>query len=279
MDQVRGVLNASRSLSNAHFALFIIDVLMVSLIGYWLNDYHDKETDRVNQPQRFLVQFSISNTTFFSWIAGLSIIGFAITCYLGITYDKSAWVALFPIAVCALFAYARWGKKWGVVGNVFVSLMVAVLPLLILLSEDQMLLRLHEKHPELFGRFALSVVALIFLIFLLNLAREVAKDAEDANGDRLVGSNSLPIRYGFRVTGVLIMVLLALTASVQWCLFFFLPHSVLVMMFSVLFTVAVALLSYELVMLRDARNFRLLSLSLKLLMFIGLLELIFIPVH
>lgn len=277
MGQVRSILDTPRSLSNVDFAVYIIDVLIVSLIGYWMNDYYDRVADKVNRPDRLLVRFSISNSVFYSAVMALFIGGAIITVYLGIKYDKVEWITLFPVAILALFAYARWGKKWGIVGNVCVSAMIASLPLMVLLSGKNSIEELVFVQPETYRKIISMAIALCLLIFSLNMAREIIKDAEDAQGDRLLRSNSLPIKRGFEFSNKVVIALLLFSASVQWSLLFFLSGTMLLWIAVLSFTISVFTLSYWLIKARVAEEYKRLSLGLKLLMFFGLLELIFLP--
>lgn len=275
---LRDALGSESALDRWQFALLITDVLVVTIVGYWLNDFYDINVDSINRPNRFLVKYKISPGRFLSWVLALLSVGIAITVCLAFTENKLPWSVLFPFTVTAIWMYAKHGKKWGIYGNVLVSFCIACLPLLCMIAEMDLLVQLKETHPDLYQRFMFLMLCFTSLIFLLNLAREIVKDLEDMGGDLEVNAKSMPIRSGVKRSKTSVVLLLGLSAAVQWGLFFLFEHSSRIFFYSLVLSLLVVACGIMVLKSRSSSGYAKASLVLKLLMVFGLLELIFTPI-
>ncbi len=147
---------------------------LVAAGGNVLNDYYDREVDGVNHPERPLPSGAIQPVTALQ----LSIILMVVS--LGVAFLFLPWAALVlaGLAVLTLVGYETTLKRRGLVGNMSISLLVALL--------------------FLFGGAAVGnimpTVGLAPLAFLANLAREIVKDIEDMEGD--TDRWTFPMRVG-----------------------------------------------------------------------------------
>lgn len=141
------------------------------------NDYFDVETDRINAPHRPIPanMVSPSEALFFSII--LLLLGFALSYLVGIE-------ALIFSACLALigFLYNRQFKKNGLLGNLLVSFSVGMTFIYGGLTVNAPF----NKMVLFFGLIAA----------LIDLGEEIAADAMDIEGDRLINSKSLAIKFG-----------------------------------------------------------------------------------
>lgn len=98
-------------------------------------------------------------------------------------------------------------KHLPVIGNIVVSLLVGLVPMLPGLHEMALLNEADVMGAALFGYIAKGSVAYGVLAFGINLIREVVKDIEDMQGDDHIGSNTLPLLIGERQTKFIAIIL------------------------------------------------------------------------
>lgn len=142
------------------------------------NDALDADVDRVNRPDRPVASGAVSPRRARALWAALTALG------LGLAAAVSALVlAVAAGSAVLLVAYNRWLQGVPVVGNVAVAAVVAAAPLLGALAV---------------GAVRPAVVAAVALTFGVTLAREIAKDVEDAVGDAAGGVRTLAVAWGGR---------------------------------------------------------------------------------
>lgn len=152
-----------------------IFVISASILVF--NDYIDVETDRINAPHRPIP----SNAVTSSETLALSIVLLMAGLLLGCLINIIAFVSAAMLAVVG-FLYNVKFKKSGLPGNMMVSFSVGMTFIYGGFSVG----RFYSKTAWFFGIIAA----------LIDLGEEIAADAMDAEGDRLIGSRSLAIMYG-----------------------------------------------------------------------------------
>lgn len=161
--------------------------------GNAINDYFDREIDRINQPQRAIPRGAVSprGALVFSGVLFVLAVGFAVT------LPRLA-IAIAAINLLALISYTEWFKGLPGVGNALVAYLVG--------------------STFLFGGAAVGDVWATVVLFVLaavsTLTREIIKDVEDIDGDREEGLRTLPIAIGERqslqvATGLLVVAVIA----------------------------------------------------------------------
>ncbi|MEZ4721490.1 MAG: UbiA family prenyltransferase [Flavobacteriales bacterium] len=202
-------------LSNAQFNFLVFDVLIVTLIGYWINDWYDREIDKINRPNRLLVRLDLQQNAFYLLILAMLCFGSALTLNIAVETDNLRYVWIFPISIVLLMVYAKWWKRSGFIGNVLVSVMIAILPGLILISELPSLHQLASISHEEFNNIIRAICTYAALMFFSNLSREIVKDNEDLKGDKLNGVRSLAVLIGPKNTRFITSSLLLLSIAVE----------------------------------------------------------------
>ena len=174
------VLIGAMVASGGPFTLDIYFGLVIAFIiagaGFIINDYYDFDVDSVNRPHRPLPSGRISLV----WAYRYALLLFGAGILLSVLINVYA----LTIVVCnslLLYTYARSIKKrGGIEKNLTVSYLVA--------------------SPFLFGGAVVgNVTPTLFLVLLAGLAntsREIVKDIEDFEGDRLFAM-TLPTKIGF----------------------------------------------------------------------------------
>lgn len=165
----------------AAFVLVLLATLMAAAGGYVINDYHDIKTDRVNKPGRVIVGRQISRRK--AMATHITLSGIAIL--LGLSVNMKIG---FAVLCCCLilWAYAITFKKQFLTGNLVVAALSAFTLLIIPLSGISL-------HAPLLWMYA-------GIAFWISLIREIIKDMEDVEGDRLDHGRTLPIVWGMKRT-------------------------------------------------------------------------------
>ena len=154
-----------------------MSVFLISASILVMNDYFDVETDKINAPHRPIPSNLVTpnEALFFSLL--LLFTGVLLSYLISIT-------VLFISIVLAVigFLYNRYFKKSGLPGNLMVSFSVGMT---FIYGGASVGLPFH-KMVLFFGLIAA----------LIDLGEEIAADAMDIEGDQLIKSNSLAIKYG-----------------------------------------------------------------------------------
>jgi geranylgeranylglycerol-phosphate geranylgeranyltransferase len=157
--------------------------------GNTMNDYFDREIDRINQPDRAIPRGAVTphEALASSIVLFAGAVGFALVLPL-------LAVAIAVVNLLALVAYTELFKGLPGVGNAVVGY----------LGGSTFLFG-----AAAVGRVTGAVVVLFALAALSTVAREIVKDVEDVAGDREEGLQTLPIAVGERAALGLAVGLLA----------------------------------------------------------------------
>jgi geranylgeranylglycerol-phosphate geranylgeranyltransferase len=143
--------------------------------GNAINDYFDRDIDRINRPDRPIPRGAVSPRGALAFSGVL----FAGAVVLAVTLPLVA-VGIAAVNLAALVAYTELFKGLPVVGNAVVAYLTG--------------------STVLFGAAAVGDLGSVAVLFVLaavsTLAREIVKDVEDVDGDRAEGLNTLPIAIG-----------------------------------------------------------------------------------
>lgn len=167
---------------------FSVNIVFKLLLGYVtaftltsvsmiMNDYYDKETDRINEPGRPIPSGLVRPNESLVLAAALTVIGFAAAFLV-----NSTCLIVAVISWIVSVTYNTMGKRKGLPGNFLVSTCVAI--------------------PFVYGNFvvgqSLGLKAVFFaaLAFLSNTGREVAKGIADVEGDRTEGMRTVAVSHG-----------------------------------------------------------------------------------
>jgi geranylgeranylglycerol-phosphate geranylgeranyltransferase len=164
--------------------LIFLAVFLITGAGNVVNDYYDREIDAVNRPKRPIPSGRISPKSALNY----SLVLFAAGCLLASLVNQLCLlVAAFNSVI--LFFYARNLKTTPLAGNLCVAYLTG--------------------STFLFGGATAGQVGLLankvpfLLSFLATMSREIAKDIEDVEGDRLGGAKTLPILAGEKLSAAL----------------------------------------------------------------------------
>lgn len=141
-----------------------------------LNDYFDREIDKINEPKRPLPAGTVKPAEAISFAIIVASMGMFFAANLG------AWALLIAVAsIVIMILYNARVKKLGLAGNALVSINVAI--------------------PFIFGGFAVgsptwSLGIFTLLAFLSSLGREILKGIVDVAGDSARGVKTVAATKG-----------------------------------------------------------------------------------
>jgi geranylgeranylglycerol-phosphate geranylgeranyltransferase len=172
-------------------------VALITAAGNTINDFFDADIDAINRPDRPIPSGTVSRT---------SAQGFAVTLFIaGILlsfFTNPICIGITILNSLILVAYAAKLKKMPLLGNIAVAYLSASI--------------------FLFGG-ALSgwdgfihMIPIAAITFFAMLSRELFKDAEDVEGDRAGGADTVPLRIGIKKTSVLALISTVIAVSVSF---------------------------------------------------------------
>ncbi len=188
--------------------------------GNALNDYFDREVDRVNHPERPIPSGRVSPRSALVFSGSLFALGLGLSVPLGLPCLATA-----ALAVSLLVAYEARVKEAGLPGNALVSFLVSLL--------------------FVYGGLAAGdprrLLVLALMAFLANFGRELDKDLEDIAGD--AGRRTFPKLHGARATLALSSAMYASAVALSPLPYLLrllgLPYLLLVLVSDIIFLIAI----------------------------------------
>lgn len=259
------------------FILLMLASLMIAAAGYIINDYFDINIDEVNKPHKLVVDKHISRRWAIAWHFMLSVTGVVLT-VVALPILQKWYLILANIAcVALLWLYSTNFKKQLLTGNIVISLLTAWTILIIFFSKVSLSDAFGAGDASHYKLFRIAILYAGFA-FIISLIREAIKDMEDMEGDAKYGCRTMPIAWGVNATKVYIavwlIVLLALLIVIQVYILQF-KWWVPVAYGFVAILLPLVLILFKLRKSTTVKDFHQLSLMTKLVMFTGILSMIF----
>ena len=170
--------------------------------GNTINDVFDVKIDEINKPNRPIPSGRISLENARNYAYALFGIGIALSIICSYLVN-SIWPSVIVIpAVIIMYFYARNLKAMPLVGNIT----VATLTGFCFVIAGTVIACATGSLKILF----ISVYLGLFALFM-TLAREIVKDMEDIEGDKLEGARTFPILYGKKIPSIVSIILIVVT--------------------------------------------------------------------
>ena len=161
------VFNIATNLSIFQFSIFLLGVILISAAGYIINNIEDLKTDLVNAAEKVVVSKQISIDSAKRLYLILNTFGIVFGLGLCLNIQKPSFSFIFIGTSLLLYYYSKKLKSKALIGNITVSLLIAVSMLLL------GLLDVNQTFQNGTQSFALTVLFyLACFAFLLNLIRE-----------------------------------------------------------------------------------------------------------
>ncbi|MEM9849179.1 MAG: geranylgeranylglycerol-phosphate geranylgeranyltransferase [Bacteroidota bacterium] len=267
------------SLDTWQLCLLVLSTLCIAAGGYIINDVLDYEIDLINKPDRLIIGRIIPIRTakqLYYWSIAL---GFAISFYLALVTDNLPLLVLYPIAVALLYFYSRYFKKSFLTGNLIVAFFCAFVAGIVWVAERDGFTELTIASSETAAYLRTILLFYLLFAFISTLFREIIKDIEDIEGDRIGACTTLPIVLGLRrskiICAAIALVLILLLFSlirVLWVNTYYLA-----ILFAILFIFSPIIYAlFKLYAAENSKDFGHISQIAKLIMLTGLIMLFLI---
>jgi 4-hydroxybenzoate polyprenyltransferase len=208
------------------FYCLTLSSALIAAAGYIINDYFDLNIDRVNKPEKLVVEKLIKRRSAILWHWFLSGAGVILGFYVSWKV-RNPIVGLANLAcVILLWFYSTTFKRKLLIGNVVISLLTAWVILVLYVCEFRLGSLSDPGYRSILGRIFKYAIVYGGFAFIISLIREVVKDIEDMDGDARYGCRTMPIVWGVNVakvfTATWLVVLISALVVIQ---FYFLPRA------------------------------------------------------
>jgi len=261
-------------------AWLITASVCIAAAGYIINDYFDLNIDRINKPEKNVLNTVISRRWAIVWHLMLSLFGIAAT---AMAVGLSKWYLIVANVFCValLWLYSTSLKRRLLIGNIVISLLAAWTVLILFFAQVPFNEAFNSNNETTLKYFRLAFLFGGFA-FVISLVREAIKDIEDREGDAQYGCRTLPIYAGLRTTKIYITIwiVILIAALVVLQLYILQFGWWLAVIYSIILIIAP--ICYLLMQLRKAqatKEFRKLSTLTKIIMFTGILSMVFFRLY
>ena len=272
----------SGTFSSFEYVLFAVATILITASGYIINDIYDIETDRINKPDKRIIQVHLSVSN--AWKIYISIIltGAFISLYLAVQrYDLFYWF-IYPVAIFLLYGYSRWFKGIPYLGNIIVSLFCAAVPGIFFLSEASVLKELKIRDLTSFLPLHTLLLSYVKFAFLTNLYREIVKDLQDETGDKLANIQTAAVYFGKKNTKIMalftaLITSMVITFSFSQSIFSNIPYLFILQILLIQTPLSISII--KIIQAKDDKAFRNVGLWIKLIMINGLILITYITIN
>ena len=179
------------------FAL-VLATAFSTAAGFIINNFYDAEKDRINRPQKYLLEHLISLK---SQLLLYFLLNAAALIAAGFVSFKA--LLFFGFFILAIWAYSSSLKRLFWISN-FIASALVVFPFFAI--------------TLYFKNFRLLIVYHALYLYFLILIRDIIKDLENYKGDWVTSYRTLPIFFGHTTTKILLTVLILVTYLPIYCL-------------------------------------------------------------
>ena len=192
-----------------HFGLLMLASVLIAAAGYIINDYFDLNIDQVNKPGRLVIDKIIKRRWAIVLHIVMSLAGIVIGFYIDFL-SHIYWLGLTNmLCVFLLFGYSVTLKKKLLIGNILISMLTAwvlVVAFLCYYHSFHCSTCSEAMKDSLFRRFIKITFLYTGFAFVISLIREVVKDMEDRDGDARYSCKTIPIVWGIPASKVFVAV-------------------------------------------------------------------------
>ena len=158
------------------FLLLILSTLCIAAAGNIINDIQDVETDIVNRPEKVIIGKKVTEKTAYNLFIILNVIGVGLGFYLSNLVGRSGFFAIFVIISALLYIYATYLKQTLLVGNIVISVLVAMSVLIVGLFELLPVVNTQNQATQL--TFFKILLDYALFAFIINLVRSEEHTSE-----------------------------------------------------------------------------------------------------
>lgn len=238
-----------------HLLYLVIATVTVVAAGYIINNFYDKNADKINRPIKTGLDSYVKQETKLSLYFFLNFVGFGFGWLV-------SWRAAFFFAfyIFGIWFYSHKLKKYPFIGLISVTTLT-ILPFFVIF--------VHYKN------FSKVIFVHAIFLFLVIMIRELIKDLENIKGAIANNYNTFPVKHGEKNTKKLIILLMILTLVPIGVLFNY-PAIEYMKYYFYLAAVILIIIGFYTWKASKINQYRLAHNLLKILLLIGVFSLLFI---
>ena len=184
----------------------ILVVVFLMMSGNWINAYFDVQEDRINRPDRALVDRTVKRRVLIVAHQIANTTGLLIALHLSWNLKSPQPVLLAAMVSLMLWRYSTTWKSIPLLGNAVVASLLGLVPLWLAILETPFTAAPHRQ-----GLW-MGMAAYGGLAMCTGLVRELAKDAIDVAGDREAGKETFAVKKGTQTVRAMCLPLLFILA-------------------------------------------------------------------
>jgi len=258
----------------SHFFMLVFATVCITAGGYVINDYFDIRTDLINRGE-VIVGTRIPRRKAMLWHSILNIAGVAAGFYVSARTGSFWFGIIFLLVSGLLYFYSASYKRQFLIGNLLVSILTALVPVLAVIFEWAAIYRYYSVYaielPDLKFLFYWAGGFSLFA-FLTTLIREIIKDVEDFKGDAAYGRNTIPVMIGIRASRIISIGLITITIVALFMVWrFFINDRITLIYISAAIVIPMLYVIYRLIKSQDKKELHIASGIMKLIMLAGIL--------
>lgn len=262
------------TLNSYGFLLLVLATIFIAAGGYIINDIYDIEADKINKPNKVIINTHISEKIALRLFIVFNIIGVGLGFYLSNVIGKSGYFTIFFIASALLYIYSSFLKQTFLAGNIIISFIVALSILLVGIFELLPIITDTNREVQVF--FFKLILDYAIFAFMINLIRELVKDIEDIDGDHKMNMQTLPIVLGRERANKIVFVLslIPLFSVVYYVITNLFKQQLLVGYFLILVIAPLIYMTIKIFSAEQKLHYKHISIILKFVMFTGMLSML-----
>lgn len=200
-------------INDFYFFLFVFSVVLITAAGYIINDYFDIKTDKVNKPNKVVLDKTIPKHKAILFHSVFNFIAVTISFIIAYQIGAVKLGFIFLFVSILLWLYSLKYKRYIFTGNFIVAVLSAftiyavwLFEFFALRSNPVAFLELSDKYKMI----NIIILAYTFFAFFISFIREIIKDMEDVEGDEVMGCKTIPLSFGLKRTKIFILILITL---------------------------------------------------------------------
>lgn len=238
-----------------HLFFVVIATICVIAGGYIINNFYDAKADKINRPLKAGLDSVVQQGTKLSLYFVLNFIGFGFAALV-------SWRAalFFAVYIFGIWFYSHKLKRYPLTGLISATVLT-ILPFFIIFIY--------------FKNFSKIIFVHAIFLFLVIMVRELIKDLENIKGAVVSNYKTFPVAYGEKNTKLISIVLLLMTLAP---VIFLLNYPAITYMRYYFYVALITLIVIGIALLKSTkkRHYTILHTTLKVLLLIGILSLVFI---
>ncbi|MCW3101792.1 MAG: hypothetical protein JWO09_232 [Bacteroidetes bacterium] len=261
-------------MNNLQFFILSLSTVMIAAAGYVINDYFDVRIDKVNKPQRMVIDKGVKRRVAIGAHTVINILAILLGFLVSLSVGNWKLVIFHVVCATGLWFYSTTFKRKFFIGNLVIAAFTALVPFIVGVYE---LLLCRRTYADLFEGetlrfyFMVPVLAVSFFAFITTLLREILKDIEDMDGDKEYGCKTMPIVLGVRSSKIVVIILsLATMLSLAYIQYLFKEHSATFYYFMIALQLPFIFLIWKTWKAQTKKEFRFAGNTAKFIMLTGI---------